>query len=207
MNGDWAEVMISTSPSARAVAMAVWVSIGTCCTGGFWKRNSKTRSASAKPSLDVALADLLVVGDVVPGLREEHALHPRVVRQVGVHLRRALAPAPRARRAPARAARTRPRSPAQAARGLRPRSRPPPPPPPRPGGAPRRGRGCPCPPCRGRACSGRSAPVSTAFTPGIACAFDVSMRLMRAAACGEVRMRACSMPGRRHVVHERAPSR
>ena len=49
VNGDWAEVMISTSPSARAVAMATCVSIGTCWTGGFWKWNSNTRSAWAMP--------------------------------------------------------------------------------------------------------------------------------------------------------------
>ena len=36
--------------------------------------------------------------------------------------------------------------------------------------------------------------MSTAFTPGMAFAFDTSMRLMRAAGCGEVRMRACSIP-------------
>ena len=44
-------------------------------------------------------------------------------------------------------------------------------------------------------CSGKSAPVITALTPGSAAAFEVSIERMRAWACGERRMRPISMPG------------
>ena len=42
---------------------------------------------------------------------------------------------------------------------------------------------------------GSWAPVSTARTPGMAEAFEVSIETIRAAGCGEVTMRAWSMPG------------
>jgi len=44
-------------------------------------------------------------------------------------------------------------------------------------------------------CSGKSAAVTTALTPGSAAAFEVSIERMRACACGERRMRPVSMPG------------
>src|SRR5215510_13438939 len=44
-------------------------------------------------------------------------------------------------------------------------------------------------------CSGKSADVTTALTPGNAAAFAISIERMRAWACGERRMRPTSMPG------------
>src|SRR5581483_15506 len=43
--------------------------------------------------------------------------------------------------------------------------------------------------------SGKSAPVITALTPGSAAAFDVSIDLMRACACGERMTLPYSVPG------------
>src|SRR5262249_53543701 len=46
-----------------------------------------------------------------------------------------------------------------------------------------------------KGCSGKSADVTTALTPGSAAAFAISIERMRAWACGERRMRPTSMPG------------
>ena len=43
--------------------------------------------------------------------------------------------------------------------------------------------------------SGKSVAVTTAFTPGSAAAFEVSIERMRACACGERRILPYSMPG------------
>jgi len=44
-------------------------------------------------------------------------------------------------------------------------------------------------------CSGKSADVTTALTPGSAAAFEMSIERMRAWACGERRTRPTSIPG------------